>query len=211
MLPRAHECNNFKPVREEFLNWTCCLCICMKRAINTTPFHLSEQNEKLNNQFTFSAFPNCVRVGCAHTQRSMQLALHAFLNRFYHHRDIVGSLYVIWKEFQFKSTTLHVWVYIHLKAPLFHLLTEKRTRISASREIKRLFVCFGSGESAYLFLTASDPVSMYLALGELLGTLKSMCVRIKKEKRGQILTQSLCFINNLKCRGKNRPYLCRNY
>lgn len=184
----------------------------MKRSINTIPFHLWEQNEINNNRCTCPASPYCVRVGCAHTKKHTTSSA-CLTNRIYYHRD---TLYVICKEVQFKTITIML-MYQNCECTSVWADIDKRSRISAGHEMKRLCVCSGSWKSAYLFLTASDPVSMHLALCELLSTLQKRKKKKRRSNMNTLITQQTqttwvcCVINKLKCWGNKLPWYCRHY
>lgn len=179
----------------------------MQWAINTTPFQLSEQNEK--KHYTCPAFPWCVRT-LLHTHTTMPTCLSI---RFYHHRDTVDSSFVrlekigalrsqtttfiaIYKGCEYASVCVFLCSHTQRKGQGCELLVEQ----------KSLCVCISMWESVHSFLPAFAPVFWWSWLCESCLTHWGQWVlSFRKIKRSNINTEPLCYQQSRPVRQRAPP------
>ena len=186
-----------------------CLFVCMCAAVGNQYNPFPAQRAELEKHYTFPSLP-LVCSGCTHTQTHTHTAMPTCLSiRFYHHRDTVDSSFVRSERIGALRTRTTAFILIYKSSEYasvcvcFCLLAETHTQKGQGCELlvelkKKGCVFFSMWKSAhsllsgYLFLCVDVPVSAWAAQHI---QVSGCCV--SKKERGQILTLSLCVINNL--------------
>lgn len=149
----------------------------MQKAINTTPFHFSEQNE--NTTHALPSLSVCVEYTHIHTHSYTTMPTCLSI-RFYHHRDTVDSSFVCPEKIGAVQFQNH---HIHLDLQRLWVCICMCFGVPAAHREKGQGCELHVGQKSSVFVSAClDMRFMLLVQYDLLNTLRSLGVVFQKKK-----------------------------